>query len=363
MINDQVEKINIPFLAGAEVKNKLYFSSYYINGLFYYDFITGKSEYVCSFEGEANAICLYRKAFLCGNEIWFMPWEAKRVALFNVDTQEMTYFDVGKTKSSSWDDGFYDGFKRNYKLYFIPYKVGVPIYVVDLKEKMVKKYSETHNLPKVSIIGATIFGSKFLIGLKNGQIMYGLNNKWETIIEPEISGTSLMYNSMVDDGENVWLIPYNEKRIFAVDKLKMKKKYEIVLDEMGKFTHACVDKNHILLLPSEYSRSALVINRLDNNLIYRKISIANNDDGWLEMTEIDSKNKHLVASSEGNVYKFDAKWNLVNIFSISITRNEYNRHIGKSVSKEMFLQSQCIIENTYFSLDLFLNVIIEQENI
>ena len=62
--------------------------------------------FIKSFAEEANAICLHRKAFVYKKTIWFIPWEAKKISIYDVEKDTISYLNIcdeEKRRFAYWD--------------------------------------------------------------------------------------------------------------------------------------------------------------------------------------------------------------------------------------------------------------------
>lgn len=136
--------------AGVEYQNSIYFSSMYFNALCKMDLDTNEVEILKIFEKEPMYSRLYRQAFLYGNEAWFIPQRAKYIACVNLDTLDISYYDVPfYTKIEETDKYAYcryhtGVFVEKDKLCIFPYDADL-VLVIDMKSHMITPIYEISN--------------------------------------------------------------------------------------------------------------------------------------------------------------------------------------------------------------------------
>lgn len=341
----------IPFLAGAKIKNEIYFSAMHMNGLFKYNYETEECSFITVFEGECVAPCLHRKAFVCGNEIWFMPCEAKKIAMYDVDKGEMQYYKILDCEKPI---AYWNGYRDGDILYFMPRDVRIPIAVIDLKTKNISMKKMQINL-KAPLAGVVKLNDNYLLLQQDGELFSLKNNQIITL--KDSTKEKIPYLSLIDDQEMIWFIPFDSTCIICYSKEKENTVCEIELGETYKYCFATSFDNKVVLFPTEHNRDFCVITKGHKKITYYKKHV-NSDSEWLEMTEIsceDSKNLW-IASSDGDIFEYNRQWELKNRFYTFIDSKIYQRCIEENISGEMF-SSLYDEENRYLDLQMLLNVI------
>lgn len=90
--------------AGVEYKGKIIFSASTVNGLMSLNLDSGNIKFLKVFEREDLTSGLYREAFLCGNEAWFIPAKAENFVCVNLNTYDMKYYPVPYNKRNKHND-------------------------------------------------------------------------------------------------------------------------------------------------------------------------------------------------------------------------------------------------------------------
>ncbi len=129
------------FQAGVEYKGKIFFSERCGFGLFSYDITTGKIEFCAQFE-ELDCFALHRKAFLYGNEAWFIPQSGIYITSVNLDDFSMRRFEIPYKKiRSNPVITLLDGIIINDRLVCCPHDIDTLV-IIDLKEHRLRAYSD-----------------------------------------------------------------------------------------------------------------------------------------------------------------------------------------------------------------------------
>lgn len=358
------EKISIPFLAGAKYENKIYFSSLYINGLFKYDCKTYKCELIKIFDEKKLASILHRKAVIYGDEIWFMPWEAKKIAKYNITQNKIYYYEIPCTINELL---YIDLVSKNNKTYFIPYKFNTPIAIINGNTSNLKfmdgiTVNEDNILRK--IVGAGVVKNNLLVVLQDGSVIENKDGNWEKILKKKDcnKNSQFEYLTLVDNDTSMWLCPFEENNVVEIDKIHRKvKKYIDVKDE--KYSYGIVINSGIVMFPTEKNRNFLILN--ENNIMYKHIDFNINDDLYLEISYIGNscKDSILISSNQGNVCEYDLEWNLINKYNIEMNRKEYMEQFVNKLHIDDLKKDYTALESDYYDFKMFLGIISKKENL
>lgn len=356
---NEMDSMVLNFLAGAVLDNKLYFVPYYTNTLFLYDLDKKKCEKISVFTEERNAICLYRKAFLNGTDIWFIPNEAKKISRYNIVLKTIEYFDIGKSDKNTWEDGFYEWSIQNNKIYFVSQKKGNAIYSIDLVDNNVNKVCDTNDLPDCRIIGVTVIDYGILVGLSNGNLYLFNGSEWKIWHETKVDESGLPFYSMISNETYICLLPFDHNELCIIDK---KQKKIIKNDSAGHFAHGIYDNNFIICLPAASNRCITVYCLLEGKVEkINEIFLDEEENGWLEMVEIDTndQNKHILASSFGNIYVFDKEWQNNNKHTMLVEKTKIKRELNDGANLEYMSGFGCIEENELIDLGYFVEALMK----
>lgn len=323
----------------------------HMNGLFKYNYETEECSFITVFEGEYVAPCLHRKAFVYGNEIWFMPCEAERIAMYDINKKVVQYYEIkNRVKSVA----YWNGYRVGDVLYFMPRDVRTPIAVIDLKTKNISMKKMQIDI-KGLLSGVVKLNDNYLVLQQDGKLFYSKNNQIITL--KDSTKEKLPYLSLIDDQEMIWLIPFDSTSIVCYSKEKENIVCEIELGETSKYCFATSFDNKVVLFPAEHNRDFCVITKGHKKITYCKKHV-NSDSEWLEMTEISCENsKNLwIASSDGDIFEYNRQWELKNRFYTFVDSKIYQRCIEENISGEMFI-SLYDKENRYLDLQMLLRVI------
>lgn len=87
--------MRVSFYAGVKYDNKVFFSGYYwLTGLFSMNIENGEVKFLKLFEKEILTSRLHRMAFLYQNEAWFIPEQADYIACLDINTLEISYYEI-----------------------------------------------------------------------------------------------------------------------------------------------------------------------------------------------------------------------------------------------------------------------------
>lgn len=363
---NEMDSTVLKFLAGAVVDNKLYFIPYYTNTLFMYDLDKKKCEKISVLTEEKNAICLYRKAFLNGNDIWFVPWEAKKIVKYNILFKTIEYFDVGKTESNTWEDGFYEWSKQDNKIYCVSQKRGNAIYAIDLANNSVNKVCDTDGLPDSRIIGITVIGNDTLVGLSNGVLLLFNGLEWEVWSEIKTDESGIPFYSMISNKKSICLLPFDYNEVWIIDKLKKSIIEKIETDDASYFVNGIYDNESIICFPAYSNRRMSIYSLLNGNVIkHNEIILDEPQNEWLEIIEIDTddKDKNILASSSGKIYIFDKNWQKSNTYKIMTEKAKVKREWKDTANLKYMSGLGCIEENEFIDLGFFIEALTKERNL
>lgn len=358
------EKISIPFLAGAKYENKIYFSSLYINGLFKYDCKTYKCELIKIFDEKRLVPMLHRKAVIYGDEIWFMPWEAKKIAKYNITQNKIYYYEI---PSSNNELLYFDLINKNNQTYFVPYKFNTPIAIINGNTsnlKFMNGITEIEDNMISKIAGAGIVENDLLVVLQDGSVLENLNKKWTKILENNNSDTYSQtgYLTLVNTETSMWLCPFEGNCVVEVDKIYRKIKNYI--NVKGKrYSYGNIIHSGIVMFPTEKNREFLILK--ENNIINKYIDFNMNDDLYLEMNTIGNsyKDSILISSNQGNVCEYDLEMNLKNKYNIEMNRKEYMEQFVNKLHIDDLKKDYTALESDYYDFKMFLGIISKKENL
>lgn len=248
--------------AGVEYQNSIYFSSMYFNALCKMDLETNEVEILKIFEKEPMYSRLYRQAFLYGNEAWFIPQRAKYITCVNLDTLDISYYDVPfHTEIEETDKYTYcryhtGVFVEKDKLCIFPYDADL-VLVIDMKSHMITPIYEISNREnymigimaetdqykmffhqredvvcyhkttgkisqeklgkKLGLCSTVLLEDKLVMLSANSKVLYQYQNSILNETEvPEILQDE-KYNGLVAMGDKILALPFEAKAFLAID--------------------------------------------------------------------------------------------------------------------------------------------------
>jgi len=196
--------MDISFLAGAKFQNKIWFSAMNLNALFTFDCNTHETKFVKYFTKEKVRNSIHSYAYLYQDTIWFVPWQGKYLAKFNIVSQDITYFDIPAFDGH----GFIEPVVfEDRELYLIPSGIDIGNLVkVDMQKSTVEDCGDVLHKRLTLCAGAYIYEKKIYIISASGKIypVYDIEKKEIQIIEEE---SSYGYQSLLRIKNKVLLIP------------------------------------------------------------------------------------------------------------------------------------------------------------
>ncbi|MEY8410214.1 hypothetical protein AALB51_03080 [Lachnospiraceae bacterium 62-26] len=268
-----MDKYNLFFHDCIMVDNAIWFSAKYYNGLYRYDLVEGRTEWIGDFSNETMLQkVLYYKVCKYQNYLIFIPCNAKKIVLFDIKKRVFKYVDlagVEKNYSSiSWK--YMEGTVYQDSLYLIGCTLPV-IVKVDLKSFSIEIVFQVNR--KQEYVDGNYFGIQTAT---NNNLMYipccfensilVLDMNTDKISWIKVGEIKNCYSRVLNDGWKFYLLEENtnciiffdkEKNLFENMDIKFKKKYTDAL--------MCFNENYIWII-SINSGEAYQINKMD----YRK---------------------------------------------------------------------------------------------
>lgn len=351
-------QIKLSFLAAAYIGEYIYFSAMYINGLFRYSMKTGICEYLTSFEKDVIAVCLHRRVFVYENQLFFMPWEAKYVSIYNIDTNEMSYIDASDFKKGQFT--FIDGTIDCEKLYFIPYQ-GEKIMIVHLNNYKTDYFEVPIEIGNQIKIGGTVYRNYIYIFTDQGEaIGFDLVNHEKKIIM-NCEGSS-KYESILENEQCVWLIPYEGQSFIMFDKgCETIKKY--TMDREFGYLHGMFLGEKLFFFPRGENRNIMIINFESDDINIVKQLVDTNAE-MLEMMKVEGNNSkyNIIADNDGKIFIYDNIGKILKKMYVTMERDKYFdkviasqelRHVFHNMSSE----EKIFFEGNGFSIGAFIEML------
>lgn len=359
-------------MAGVEYKNKIVFSSTYINGLFELDLNTRKILFIKNIEGEPWEMHLFRKAFLFENEAWFIPQRANHVICVNLDTYDIEYFELPynkkfeETKNYPYYFAYIDGLIVNERyLYCIPNGLD-SLLIIDMQEHHILSVKEINN-PELDLIYTAYFyqGKVHLLSQKGklDKLIYIESKKVE---KRNWKFDSTGFLSSMQIGTDLYLIPAyletgNTKRLAKIDLLTEEIVYIEMPDIFEEYYEGLYIKNYLILLP-DYGKNFIKMNIVKK--VFEQVKYPNELENKLNSCNnaariIASKGKKLISlMNSGYVLEFDNDGNISNYFEVGeIEGVEVQKVIKKYKEKKINFPKVLMQEKKELSLNEYIQLI------
>lgn len=125
-------------MAGELCNGRIYFSCQFDNTLYEYDLKKSELHFKKYFFKEEPGWALFGKAYQYECKIFFIPWEAKHIAIYDVRTDAVTYIDTPNSLMK------YESIRIGNYIYLIEIN-GSLIYRLDMKNEVVEYYYSLKN--------------------------------------------------------------------------------------------------------------------------------------------------------------------------------------------------------------------------
>lgn len=229
------------FFASVKIENYIYFSHWLINGLLRLALNTQKIELLSFFDEESQTSNLHNKAFVFGNQIWFIPsTNGTKIAIYDLDTGEMEYIPLPAREHCTMTNKFSCVVKDGQTVWIIPDGYDALLHI-DCKKRNVEiydkwpEYLKWDNDVARGFKGAAMFENKIYMYPFEGRhlcIFDSINHSMTNIdIPPEISNESKM---MIDESRIVFWNPKELSDIWLYNlKDDVFSKADILLPQMS----------------------------------------------------------------------------------------------------------------------------------
>lgn len=247
-------------MAGVEYKDKIIFSSTYINGLFEMDMHTRKVRFIQVIDGEVWEAHLFRKAFLFGNEAWFIPQRGNHVICINLDTYYIEYFELKyekkfeEHKEYPYYYAYIDGLVVNERyLYCIPNGLD-SLLVIDMQNHNISSIKEINNPEKDLIYGAFFYQEKVNLLSQKGKLNKRIYIESKKVEKGNWQFDSNNFLSSIQNGTDLYLIPAymksrQSRKMAKIDLYSGEVTYIKLPDISEEYYGGIFIKDSLILLP------------------------------------------------------------------------------------------------------------------
>lgn len=112
----------LSFSCAVEAEGYLWASADEFNGLFKICIETGESEFIAAFDEESFGTLLYQNAVVYKRKLFFVPYKAKKIAEYDLDTKEMKYYSLKPEMQNNLTQ-FTGCTEWKGKLYLFPHRI------------------------------------------------------------------------------------------------------------------------------------------------------------------------------------------------------------------------------------------------
>lgn len=227
--------MRIGTIAGVEYRNKVYFSSVELNGLFCMDMESREVEFLKLFEKEKFIPRLHRAAFLYKNEAWFIPQEAENIARLNLETLTLTYYPFPCHKNNELfrsSPGSYCVYSCGYVfkekfLCMIPWNIDAAL-IINMESYEMYPYYDVIDPFEEAMCGAALIGDKLYLFPGKGKNCIEVDLRKDRRNKLEWNYMERAFETVVMHQNKLWFVPKVEKYILSFDiRTGEKQKFEI----------------------------------------------------------------------------------------------------------------------------------------
>lgn len=359
-------------MAGVEYKGKIVFSSTYMNGLFELDINTKRVRFLKTIEGEAWEAHLFRKAFLFGEEVWFIPQRGKRVICVDLNTYDIEYFDLQynrkfeETESYPYYFAYIDGLIINERyLYCIPNGLD-ELLVIDMREHCVSSVNISNNPEQDLIYGAFFYQERVHLLSQKGLLDKAILIERNDIEEKNWKFDTTGFLSYVQYEMDLYLIPaYSDgkesRKLAKIDLTSGDVVYLNMPDSPEEYYGGLFMNDSLILLPdcgTDFIKMNIEEKTFEKvpypNMLKDKIKNGNN-----AARVITSKERSLISFIHGGyILELDGEGNISNYFDVrKVEITEVEKVIIEYKSKDIVFPQIVMEEEQDLSLKEFIQFI------
>ncbi len=313
------------FLAGVKYKGKIYFSATNTNGLFCFDVSCNNTELITVFKEEKNEIFLHNRAFLCGNKMWLIPAYARKIACVDLNTYDISYFDVPSSETSGCNLLFKNGFAFNSHIYMISDYLN-NVVKIDTDDNNVLEVCKLNDCSKSNGNMILVDNDEIVIWGSGGNVKAKINRENSSIkeIDNGCLFTENDYNSFLYYNNMILFIPLGSDRIKAVLLQNKSERYISLPEKRNAFCHGLGTNEVAIMFPYENTREYVVCNWDSLEISMKDIGIGNDDNlvfdkiAGVKMQEISSDQGYWASSINGFVFEFSSKGDIINKYIIEM---------------------------------------------
>ena len=331
------------FEAGVKYRGKIYFSSMCINGLFSYDVTTDKTSLLGVFEKERIREFLHTRAFLYQNEMWLIPRQADNIAVVNLDTLRIKYFEIPDRDKFEGKYAYIDGIRDGDILYLIPVYAN-SILKINMKDRECSAFCKADFFPELEMRGGYVYNGTLNVMNSEGRIGLQVCTATGECLYKEKPAKKPFYQSAVQTGEDFWIIPFGTDIIRRQSVTDVESYREIKLACGPIRVYRGIDYgNEVIFFPNQKYRRFLWINKYKEEVFYTEpVPDGDTYSFSYEVCPIDSDEGSWAASDGGTIFEFlnDRQYKTFHAeLSEDLRKNLINYYKGNEILTQFFRDS------------------------
>ena len=359
--------MRLSFYAGNIYKGKLYFSSCYYNALFEKDLKTGEIHTISYLEKEEGCPVLYRNSFRCGNDIWFIPGNAKHILKYNVENRNVDYIEFLNICQHDPSDTtglfFHSVLRDGDSLLLLPYAVDSVI-KIDMKSGDIYVAKDIHLQDGKKVFCGEVVNGRLLIFLTDFKSYIDIDldgeDKWE-LREWNTSIDGESHRRTVRVGDEIWFAPRN-KDYFTIWNAKNDslEKVSISGEKNNSYSGGIVQGDEVIFFPF-YSDHFLIVNKNTHNVR----TLRKNEYGYIFangeniMNSIESdEGTYITAGGMGAYIKYDGSFDDYEAFTLDTENNDVYATVQTAMKSDKLFEllhgKDTILQEKEIGLENFL---------
>ena len=152
----------LSFSCAVEADGYLWASADEFNGLFKICIETGESEFIATFDEDPYGTLLYKNALAYKRKLFFVPYTAKKIAEYDLDTKEIKYYSL-KPEMRNNPTQFTGYTEREGRLYLFPHWIE-DIVTLDMKNGSIQYHKWSNKMLANENKKTTMFAHQITVG-------------------------------------------------------------------------------------------------------------------------------------------------------------------------------------------------------
>lgn len=340
--------MRVSFYAGVKYGNKVFFSGYgWLAGLFSINIEDGEVKFLKLFEKEVFTSRLHRMAFLYQNEAWFIPEQADYIACLDMNTLEMTYYEVPCYRKNAVVGNrdycvYVSGqILKNKYLCLIPQEIDAAL-IIDMEQHKLYPYYGVINPEKDHITDGVVLKEELYLLPETGKDYIKINlhtGKRTSLVR---SDGEFVSGSICNIKGKIWFVEWFKKNISYMDISSGEKVRLKLLESENRYYGMTCMGSKIVCLPLK-ADCFLTIDMDSLAIEYRRPN--GNEEifgkGVCRTSVIGSVGETLIAvGATGNIAVLDENSIDCKVVTVDITVNDFCKQVIQYIREYEWLKDR-----------------------